>query len=491
MTIVTTPLASGTKLYVVGDQASLGYSEGVTLVDLNGNPVSRATGHAGPVSISTSGASSAGFQAGLNAYGTLRVSDEPHALFRDLFDAASIDTVGNWNSPAAGSVTPVATSGGATFPTGTTASAWSQLSSQQRFSPSIPGFEQPSFNIQVEATPVTQGSRFWGIGVTPVTPTPAAPLTDAVGWLLDSDGKLYAVIYAGGSALVKIDLSASGTNKQPLDGIPHRYLCQIRTDQVHWYIDNLDPGSRVAFASQTVGTPIVSPNVQTLPVLVQQINGNPQASAMTLKVLGAILADTANNASQQSDANYPGVKETLLPLPAVSVPGGNYGGAAITHDPIVYYASARAGHVAFGASTPLITSPTSGNPFMLFENPVGSGIVLYVWRIVIGSDRAGIYTRYRNPTVATRPTPVTETNIGGGANRSAGKLYGTGGFTLSANGTLAKNNFAAGTGSTGSEVQTDEHLAMQILPGQAVMWTYTGGATNLAGEVVWAEGTAF
>ena len=452
------------------------------LADLNGNLVSKNAGHVGSFSISTPASSATPFVAGLNAYGTLRVSDEPHAVFRDLFDTAGLDYVGNWNATPAGGIAASVSAGAMTLPTGTTGSAWSQLSSQVKFCPPIPGFIQPSFNIQLESgTPVTQGSRFWGLASTPATPTVSAPLTDAIGWLLDVDGKLYAVVYAAGTALVKIDVSAS----QKTDGVPHRYLLQARTDQVHWYIDSLDPGNRVAFASQTVSTPIVSPNVQTLSVMLQQVNGSTQTNAMTFKTLGAIVADTANNASQQSDANYPGVKESLLPMPAAGVPGGNYGGAGLTHDPAVYLASARAGHVLFGATTGFV-SGVSTAPWMLFENPAGSGIVCFVWRLTLGAAANIQLSRYRNPTISTRGTAVTEVNAGGGTNRSAGKLYGAGQVTVSANGTLGKGEFLA----QNTTLFIDEKLTMQVQPGQAVMWLINT-STTMVGEVVWAEMPAF
>jgi hypothetical protein len=246
------------------------------------------------------------------AYGPLRVSHEETTLFLDTHDTA-LDTTTRWNT-ATGTNAPSVSASALSFGVATTASIYGKLTSQPTFSPLIPGFLQNSWAINLgtaASTERTGGHRFWGIGSSPATPattSAATKLTDAIGFEVDTDGKMYAVVYANGSRTAT-DLSASGTgnaaSKQPLDGAYHRYICQIRTDRIYWFIDSLD--TYVATAS------FVTPTTQTLPLLLQTIN--PAAGVATggypLSVQGSVVADTAGNSTQISDGTYQWRKAAL------------------------------------------------------------------------------------------------------------------------------------------------------------------------------------
>jgi hypothetical protein len=249
---------------------------------------------------------------GVRQYGPLRTSSEEKFLFLDTHDQA-LDLVNRW-AAATGANLPAVSSSVLTFGTATTASAFGKLVSNPTFGPLIPAFCQNSFAIKLDATgaAATGGHRFWGLGTSPATPattSAATKLTDAIGFEVDTDGKMYAVVYANGTRSSAIDLSASGTgdaqSKQPLDGGYHRYLIQIRTDRIYWFIDGLDtPVASVSF---------ITPTTQTLPILLQTINPATSVAAggYPLLVQGTVVADTAGNHNQLADGTYPWRKATV------------------------------------------------------------------------------------------------------------------------------------------------------------------------------------
>lgn len=255
-------------------------------------------------------------------FGPLKVSQEEHTLFLDTHDQA-LDTVNRWVTPT-GANTPAVSSSVLTFGVATTASAFGKLTSQPSFLPLIPGFLQPSFAIKLDPSGAAaiNGHRFWGVGISPTTPattSAATKLTDAIGWEIDTDGKLYGVVYAAG-VRTAIDMSATGTGAaagvQPLDGGYHRYLMQIRTDRIYWFIDGL------SFYVATMS--FTTPATQTLPILIQTINpaASVAAGGYPLRVQGSVVADTASNSSQVSDGTYPWRKVRVGPNGNQAINGG-------------------------------------------------------------------------------------------------------------------------------------------------------------------------
>lgn len=232
--------------------------------------------------------------------GFLRVSDEPRQTFYDPFDS-TLDTVTRWLPVvAAGGGVEAVASGALTMGTGTTANGYSLIESRPTFTPVVPGWLGVSFAISFESgTPVANAFRFWGVGTNgPLTAT--APLWDAYGFELATDGKLYAVVYSAGVRTAVADLSAS----QPTDGAGHRYIIYYRTDRTYWYIDSL--ASPVATGSFN------SPSVQSLPVKLLSIaGGTPPLSSGVLTCLGLAVWDTGKNATLLADGISQWVRATI------------------------------------------------------------------------------------------------------------------------------------------------------------------------------------
>lgn len=307
------------------------------------------------------------------AYGPLKVSQEEHYLFLDTHDAA-LDTTNRWNA-ATGTNAPSVSSSVLSFGVATTVSAFGKLTSQPTFSPPIPGFLQPSFAIKADAAgaAATGGHRFWGVGTSPAVPattSAATKLNDAIGWEIDTDGKLYAVVYSTGGTRTAIDLSATGTGaaqgQQPLDGGYHRYLMQIRTDRIYWFIDSL------SFYVATMS--FTSPSTQTLGVLLQTINPASAVAAggYPLSVQGSVVADTASNHSQLSDGLYPWRKATVKAASTA---------AAATDLPLVvaHHPSSPTPSVAdvtssntINATDAVVAAPTGGGAYLTGTSTSGS-----------------------------------------------------------------------------------------------------------------------
>jgi len=233
--------------------------------------------------------------------GFVRVTDEPHQVFYDPFDAA-LDTANTWTTPTTGNAAVLAavSAGTLSMGTGTTASGWSKLTSAGTFKPVVPSWLGYSFAILLPdgAAPTANAYRFWGAGTIPGVPTTAAPLTDAIGFELTTTGKLQAVVYAAGTRTLIADLSSTGTNTQPLDANNHRYIIYVRTDKTYFYIDNL--------ITPVASSNFQAPQVQTLSLAMLAVGGaTPPVSNTQIQCTGLAVWDTGKNAHQIADATYP------------------------------------------------------------------------------------------------------------------------------------------------------------------------------------------
>lgn len=280
VTAITNALPTGAN--VIGkvsiDQTTPGTTNRVDIADSLNNPVSAFPGT------------------------FLRVTDEPTQLFYDPFDSA-IDTTNRWTVTSGNSAVAASNATGVmTMGTGTTANGWSKLNSQPTFAPSIPAWLGVSDAIALPdgASPISNSYLYWGTGTTPGTPSVATPVTDGYGFERNTDGKLRAVVYAGGTRTVVQDLSTSGNSTQPTDAAYHRYIIYIRTDKAYWYIDGITSAQLVATSN------FQSSQVQTLPRLFLTIgNATPPVSNITLTCTGATAWDTGKNNLQLSDGTFP------------------------------------------------------------------------------------------------------------------------------------------------------------------------------------------
>lgn len=269
-------------------------SPAVVLYDGNGNAITVTSGKLGTTNTDSAGQVQYNFPAGF-----VRTTDEPRQLFYDPFDSA-LDTTNRWIAPtiSGGGVAASTTTGVMTLGSGTTASGYSYLQSKANFVPTIPGWLGYSFAIKIEFAVVTNATRYWGSGTSPGSPATSTSITDGAGFEIFTDGKLYAVVYIGGTRTVIQDLSASGTNTQPLDANYHRYIIYYRTDKIYYYIDSL--ATPVATANFT------GPQVQTLPIKLSAVAGaTPPGSSCVITCTGLAVWDTAKNTTGISDGTYP------------------------------------------------------------------------------------------------------------------------------------------------------------------------------------------
>jgi hypothetical protein len=231
----------------------------------------------------------------------LRVSGETINIFTENFDYIALDP-NKWNpSIASGAGNYSYNSGNYQLNTNTSATSSISISSVPTFSPGGLNFYILSMPIKVEASPViTNAHRFWGVGLPPTTtPTAAAPLSNAIGFEIDTTGSLNAVVWSNGS---KIFTQAMVL---PTDGQYHRYRIAYRVDQVNFYIDMFDvPQARSQYNI---------PNNLQLPIRLHVINGTSPGTAPTLQVMAISLADTGNNFIQIADGTYPQRKTTVTP----------------------------------------------------------------------------------------------------------------------------------------------------------------------------------
>jgi hypothetical protein len=251
------------------------------------------------------------------AGGQLRVALDATQLFIDTFDAG-LDTVNRWNTPLTGGTGIAATStvGATVLDGGTTNGSFSVLESRPSFIPDEPGWDLVQMRLNIEFPVVTTAHRFWGLGTTPGSPTTAAPLTNAVGWEIRTDGILYAVTFASGSR----NFSASLSSVQPTDSSAHKYYLYVRGDLCFWAIDSLDN----VVASFTTGAS--GPDVNTLPMKVQVASAG--GTHATIQLNGCSVGDTARNNNTLSDPVYPWRQATVSSAGALNV--AQQGAVAVT-----------------------------------------------------------------------------------------------------------------------------------------------------------------
>jgi hypothetical protein len=233
-----------------------------------------------------------GSKARVFAPGQQRVTMDPTQLFLDTFDT-SLDTTNRWAAPVAsgtGAIAATWSAGQVLLTGGTAANAYSVLTSQPSFAPDEPGWLQATMRVNIEFPVLTTAYRFWGLAITPGTPTVSAPVTEGAGWEVSTGGVFAAVTYAGG---VRTQIAAVTA---PGNASAHKYYLFFRGDLSYWAFD--DPDNVVA--SYLTGAS--GPNVNTLPLKCLVVSNS--GTAATLQVNGVSVGDTArNNVSISDDAN--------------------------------------------------------------------------------------------------------------------------------------------------------------------------------------------
>lgn len=240
----------------------------------------------------------------------LRVEVEGTQLFYTTYDFG-VDTVTLFNAPVAAGGGVVATTqdlGDTILGTGTTGNGYSYLQTQHFFTQEYPGFVHFFDNINIESPVLTNSYRFWGFGLLPTAaPTATAPLQNAIGFEINTDGKMYAVAYSGGSRNVIQDLSAAtGNGSQPTNAASHKYWMWYRGDLTYWAIDNRNK----PIATMVNGVP--GPTTNDLPIIMLAIAGaTPPVSNASFQSNALWVADTARNGAAISDGTYAWRKATV------------------------------------------------------------------------------------------------------------------------------------------------------------------------------------
>lgn len=325
-----TALSGGNILTLQASMSGMSATDSLIFFYDDGHIAKINTNNDQAVSLTNPNSILASIYAGVTSYGFLRASIEPHSLFGDTFDG-SLDTVNRWT--ATGTVPPTSATGIATMAPGNSLSASSALVSQPTFAPQGVNFGAFGWIARFENINSTAGTlcylnshRFMGVGTQPATWVAAytgsattGPLLDAIGFEIDTDGKLYPCVYANG-VRVRPGLSFGGTDmatgngtgtgttfgglQAVADGVFTQFGLAIRSDVVFWYMDGLD--IPIASFKYTTANYQV-PNIQTLPLRYHTINGASSAPSgtMALSVAAVGVGDTGSNHTQIADGTSP------------------------------------------------------------------------------------------------------------------------------------------------------------------------------------------
>jgi hypothetical protein len=241
----------------------------------------------------------------VSAYGTLRVSGEPTALFTETFEGGVLDTTTKWNATTLGASISV-TNSSLSLSAGTIGSAAASINTQPTFALQGLGFLLFGWIQQIEAAAVTGTHHFFGSGTAPVSWTIATPLQEAIGFEQDTTGNLNAVVYQGGSIVFSQVLT------RPNDGAFHRYAIVVRGDLIVWYLDGIEvPVASASFKS---------PNVTSLPFRVHVMNPVAAPGSAPVSVTSAIgVGDTSCTNHTLSDGVAPWRKATVDSTGALKV----------------------------------------------------------------------------------------------------------------------------------------------------------------------------
>jgi hypothetical protein len=228
-----------------------------------------------------------GTKAKVLPFGALSVSPDPTAVFDDTFETTTIDP-NLWI--LSGTTPPSAASGVLSVSPGLAINGFSRLVSVPTFGVLAGAFMISTFRVILSAAASSNNSQYWGVGLSPTTPTTTNPITDGIGWEQDTGGALNAVVYTGGSR------NLVATVSRPSDGLGHLYQLYSKGQVNYWLLD----GVQVAFSSSLI------PNVQTLPAIIQSVNAaSVPGLTPVLRANAITVADTGRNATNLSDGTYP------------------------------------------------------------------------------------------------------------------------------------------------------------------------------------------
>jgi len=254
-----------------------------------------------------------GNPATVNGNNEMRVNIEGQQLFGDTFDqptaAPVLNTTQNWTVTAGNGGTAAALNGTGTnnagsigISSGTTAGGFSCVTGKVAYAPVPPGFLVYGFRIQLPAALPVNTYAFWGASASQLaSPTVASPLTEGLGTEITATGKMQTVSYAagggvGGRTLIT-DLSATGTNKQPLDGATYTHYEYFRGDKFYFALTDQDNIT-------STGTGAQGPNINSMKPTICVMAQAGAVSSLTLTVSSVFVGDNGHNTMGLTPYSY-------------------------------------------------------------------------------------------------------------------------------------------------------------------------------------------
>ncbi|SRR6266567_2597131 len=300
-------------------------------------------------------------------------------VFWDAFEGgASIDTTNRWTTSTAGGGTVTQTTGTLTVTSGTTANGFGLVQTIPTFLPRNPAFMIEQGQIQLEAAPfILNTYRFWGFGSFPGSPTLASPVTNGVGWEINTDGRLRAVIFASGGRTVIADLGVglsagilgTGAQVRVSDGSTHMFVIYFRGDRIVWCMDNYD--SVVA----SVVTGAQGPDINTIGWGALSLPATGATTSAAINLAQVTLSETAHNAFQISDGPFPFRRVTVNASGQISTTATPAAGITPTDRTITSLSGSSQQLMAANAARHSLTVQNTGNA-NIGVNPTGGTAVI-------------------------------------------------------------------------------------------------------------------
>ncbi len=165
---------------------------------------------------------------------------------------------------------------------------------------------------------------------------------------------------------------------------------------------------------------------------------------------------------------------------------GRAPGIAAYRGQLAHFAGRGGGHVAFNATVGVVTVAATGGLLGIFRNPAGSGVDLYLARVVLTTAAAGRFERSRGGTVDVGAGNVVRPalNRAGVAVPIRGELWAPVVGTTVTGATLGRVDWL-----NGPEHYVDELDGSIVLPpGDVLSWMFVpnaGLSTSASLEAVW------
>ena len=163
---------------------------------------------------------------------------------------------------------------------------------------------------------------------------------------------------------------------------------------------------------------------------------------------------------------------------------------ALTQDQLQNKSTVAGGNTAYSTTVGVQTVAIGGGNLILLRNPTGSGVDLYIDKVVISSDSPGRIERVRQPTVTAVTTASTNSNKGGAASTGAALSYIPANATITAaTGVIEKVSYLAATAT--EEAREAGSIILRPTQDLLIRYIQTGGtAVSATAQISWWESAA-